>query len=71
MDAGVGFAAHAGNEHDRYDLEFGPNSSSGWHSHPGKALVTVQPGTFTAYHAKECEPRVYEAGDAFVERPGL
>ena len=29
----------------------------------------MQSGTFTAYYAKECEPRVYEAGDAFVELP--
>ena len=48
---------------------FGPNSSTGWHTHPGRTLVTVKSGTFTVYHADDCEPRVYEPGDAFVELP--
>ena len=48
---------------------FGPNSSTGWHTHPGRTLVTVKSGTFTVYHAEECDPLVYEAGDAFVELP--
>lgn len=48
---------------------FGPNSSTGWHTHPGRALVTVQSGTFTVYHAEDCAPLVYGPGDAFVERP--
>ena len=47
---------------------FGPNSSTGWHSHPGKTLVTVQSGTFTVYH-DNCHAHVYEAGDAFIELP--
>jgi quercetin dioxygenase-like cupin family protein len=48
---------------------FGPNSSTGWHTHPGRTLVTVKSGTFTVYHAEDCEPLVYEPGDAFVELP--
>jgi quercetin dioxygenase-like cupin family protein len=48
---------------------FGPNSSTGWHTHPGRTLVTVKSGTFTVYHAEDCKPLVYEAGDAFVELP--
>jgi quercetin dioxygenase-like cupin family protein len=48
---------------------FGPNSSTGWHTHPGRTLVIVQSGTFTVYHADECEPLVYGPGDAFVELP--
>ncbi|HYG72872.1 MAG TPA: cupin domain-containing protein [Actinomycetota bacterium] len=47
----------------------GPNSSTGWHTHPGRTLVTVKTGTFTVYHADDCEPLVYEPGDAFVELP--
>ena len=50
-------------------ITFGPNSSSGWHTHPGKTLVTVKTGTFTVYHARDCEPNVYGPGDAFVELP--
>jgi quercetin dioxygenase-like cupin family protein len=48
---------------------FGPNSSTGWHTHPGRTLVTVKSGTFTVYHADDCAPLVYEPGDAFVELP--
>ena len=48
---------------------FGPNSSTGWHTHPGRTLVTVKSGTFTVYHAEDCAPMVYEPGDAFVELP--
>jgi hypothetical protein len=40
---------------------FGPNSSTGWHTHPGRTLVTVKSGTFTVYHAEYCEPLVFEA----------
>ena len=69
MDTGVGFAATPGTNTIVTTFEFGPNSSTGWHSHPGKALVTVQSGTFTEYHARECEPIVYQTGDAFVENP--
>jgi quercetin dioxygenase-like cupin family protein len=69
LDTGSGFAATPGTNTIVTQFTFGPNSSSGWHSHPGKALVTVQSGTFTVYHARDCEPIVYEAGDAFVELP--
>jgi len=48
---------------------FGPNSSTGWHTHPGRTLVTVKSGTFTVYHAEDCSPLVYGPGDAFVELP--
>jgi quercetin dioxygenase-like cupin family protein len=48
---------------------FGPNSSTGWHTHPGRTLVTVKTGTFTVYHAEDCAPVVYGPGDAFVELP--
>ena len=69
MATGVGFAATPGTNTVVADFTFGPNSSTGWHSHPGKTLVTVKSGTFTVYHAMDCHPHVYEAGDAFVELP--
>jgi quercetin dioxygenase-like cupin family protein len=50
------------------EYTFGPRSSTGWHTHPGKTLVTVQQGTFTVYH-DNCHRHVYRAGDAFVEVP--
>jgi quercetin dioxygenase-like cupin family protein len=48
---------------------FGANSSTGWHTHPGRTLVTVKSGTFTVYHAEDCAPLAYGPGDAFVELP--
>jgi quercetin dioxygenase-like cupin family protein len=50
------------------DFTVGPNSSTGWHTHPGKTLVTVQSGTFTVYH-DNCRARTFGPGDAFVELP--
>ena len=62
MPNGVGFAATPGTNTIVADFTFGPNSSTGWHTHPGKALVTVKAGMFTVYHAKDCEPTVYGPG---------
>ena len=50
------------------EFTVGPNSSTGWHSHPGKTLVTVESGTFTVYH-DNCRARTFGPGDAFVELP--
>jgi quercetin dioxygenase-like cupin family protein len=68
-DESFGFKARPGWNTVVASFTFGPNSSTGWHTHPGRTLVTVKTGTFTVYHAEECEPRVYEPGDAFVELP--
>ena len=69
MSTGAGLAAMPGTNTVVAHFTFGPNSSTGWHTHPGKTLVTVKSGTFTVYHAQDCEPRVYGPGDAFVELP--
>jgi quercetin dioxygenase-like cupin family protein len=49
-----------------------PGGSSGWHSHPGGAIVVVQQGSLTVYGSvgDQCETTTYTAGQAFVERPG-
>lgn len=41
----------------------------GWHTHPGPVIVTVASGELTYVNASDCEPRVYEAGEVFVD-PG-
>jgi quercetin dioxygenase-like cupin family protein len=69
MPTGMGFVVAPGTNTVVADFTFGPNSSTGWHTHPGKTLVTVKSGTFTVYHAKDCQPIVYGPGDAFVELP--
>jgi hypothetical protein len=56
--------------------------SSGWHSHPGGAIVIVTKGQITTYRSSasdaedsddgesRCVINVYNAGDSFIERPG-
>jgi quercetin dioxygenase-like cupin family protein len=68
-DAKVEFRAKPDTNTVVASFTFGANSSTGWHTHPGRTLVTVKSGTFTVYHAAECEPMVYGPGDAFVELP--
>jgi quercetin dioxygenase-like cupin family protein len=43
-----------------------PGGSTGWHHHPGVALVAVKSGAVAEYDAK-CEQSVYKAGEGFVE----
>jgi quercetin dioxygenase-like cupin family protein len=49
-----------------------PGGSSGWHSHPGGAIIVVQTGTLTVYRSigSQCQTSTYSAGQAFIERPG-
>jgi len=49
-----------------------PGGSTGWHSHPGGAIIVVKQGTPTLYRAigSQCRSITYSAGDAFIERPG-
>jgi quercetin dioxygenase-like cupin family protein len=59
-----------------------PGGSSGWHSHPGGAIIVVQQGSLTVYGSvgsrwgrsrwggSRCRIATYSAGQAFVERPG-
>ena len=68
MSKGMGFNARPGTNTVVADYTVGPDSSTGWHSHPGKTLVTVQSGRFTVYH-DNCRARTYGPGEAFVELP--
>jgi hypothetical protein len=59
-----------------------PGATSGWHSHPGGAIVVVQKGQITTYRSAHdgegedgeadgrCIKNTYTAGQAFIERPG-
>jgi quercetin dioxygenase-like cupin family protein len=46
-----------------------PGGSTGWHHHPGVALVSVGSGTVTEYDP-ECHKTVIQAGKGFVESKG-
>jgi quercetin dioxygenase-like cupin family protein len=48
-------------------LTFAPGGTTGWHVHPGPALIIVTSGTLTKYSAN-CSVNRYSAGQAFVER---
>ncbi len=49
-----------------------PGGHTGWHSHPGPALVVVKAGTFTLYNGNDpnCTAHVFTAGQAFVDQGG-
>jgi quercetin dioxygenase-like cupin family protein len=49
-----------------------PGGSSGWHAHPGGAIIVVQQGALTVLQSQgnQCQTATYSAGQAFVERPG-
>ena len=49
-----------------------PGGSSGWHSHPGGAVVVVKAGNLTVYRSvgSVCDATDYIGGQAFIERPG-
>jgi quercetin dioxygenase-like cupin family protein len=48
-------------------VTFQPGGSTGWHVHPGPALVTVKTGQLTLHRAKGCRTRSFSAGQTFLE----
>jgi quercetin dioxygenase-like cupin family protein len=46
-----------------------PGATTGWHAHPGVALIAVTEGT-GVLHGSDCSVRTYQAGDVFVEAGG-
>src|ERR671924_2241636 len=47
-----------------------PGASTGWHRHPGPGFMVVVQGAVTLY-ANDCTKTTYNAGQAYVEVPGL
>jgi quercetin dioxygenase-like cupin family protein len=43
-----------------------PGGQTGWHSHPGPAIVVVKSGSFTLYDG-DCAATTYSAGKVFVD----
>ncbi len=50
-------------------IVIGPGGQTGWHSHPGPAVVLVKAGELTLYSGEDptCTGRTYSAGQAFVD----
>lgn len=46
-----------------------PGGFTGWHTHPGPAVVLVKAGEFTLYQAddRSCTGRTYKPGQSFVD----
>ena len=49
--------------------DYGPGSTTGWHSHPGTVYITVTQGQLTFYHYDDptCTPHVVTAGHGYVD----
>ena len=54
-------------------IRFEPAAFSGWHSHPGPAIILIKSGQLTFYSEddRNCTGRTFSAGQAFIEPPGL
>jgi quercetin dioxygenase-like cupin family protein len=48
----------------------GVGGHSGWHAHPGPAVVIVKSGEVTIQQAKDCSSKTYTAGQVAVEPSG-
>jgi quercetin dioxygenase-like cupin family protein len=46
-----------------------PGGTTGWHHHPGVALVSVNSGSVTEYD-KNCHKSIFKAGEGFSETNG-
>ena len=46
-----------------------PMGTTGWHTHPGPAIVTITEGELELVNARDCVARTYTAGEAFID-PG-
>jgi quercetin dioxygenase-like cupin family protein len=47
-----------------------PGGHSGWHAHPGPAVVIVKAGEVTIQQAKDCSSKTYTVGQVAVEPSG-
>src|SRR5919107_5789780 len=63
-------------ESDRTSADFAlaklviePGGTTGWHHHPGVALVSVNSGAVTEYD-KNCHKSIFKAGEGFSETNG-
>ena len=63
-------AADGGTLHYRVVRTSASDYDSGWHIHPGPAIVQVTLGSFQITQGS-CTPRTVNAGDTFIEVPYL
>ena len=63
---GVKFQTKAPTEASVLTLTVDPGGSTGWHTHPGLAIISVAEGTGTLYQT-DCTSQEFSAGHAFIE----
>ena len=63
-------AANSGPANVRIVHTIADDFDSGWHTHPGPAIVQVQEGQFKIYQ-QGCEPKIVNKDETFVEVPGV
>ena len=63
---GVKFGTKASTEASVLTLTVDPGGSTGWHTHPGLAIISVAEGTGTLYQT-DCTSEEYSSGEAFIE----
>jgi quercetin dioxygenase-like cupin family protein len=63
---GVKFQTKRPTEVSVLTLTLEPGGTTGWHSHPGLAIIAVSAGAGKLYQS-DCSAKIYRAGDAFVE----
>lgn len=51
------------------EVSWDPEGTSGWHRHPGVAIVNIVEGDLEVTWKQDCEPRTYTAGESFFD-PG-
>ena len=49
--------------------EYAPQSTTGWHTHPGPVFITVTKGTLTFYEYDDptCSAKIVDAGHGYVD----
>ena len=57
------------NAHLRIVYTYANNFDSGWHYHPGVAIVQVTKGALTITESTDCKPKVVSAGETSIEVP--
>ena len=67
----LGFEAKARREIDLVvrTHDYAPNSTTGWHTHPGPVFITVLSGAVTFYEADDptCTPKTVYEGQGYVD----
>src|SRR5262245_54545248 len=49
----------------------GPGGQSGWHLHPGPAILTVKSGELAIDQAMDCSTETFSAGQVAIEQAGM